>query len=168
MKLPKQLKGFNLFIEGMNQYGVTVNIKRPSVKFATEGYTPGGGAGELTVIHGIEKLTLEITSKGYDADIMREMGGAIAGKLLRYKGALQQEDSNEYLELKGEARGRIVESDPGSDEQGKGGEHKFTVELTYWKEELDGKQVTELDLLGNKISFGGNDNRAGMRAILGI
>ena len=80
---------------------------------------------EMTVVHGFEKMELEITSKGYDADMLRSMTSSINGKLIRYQGALQQEDGGTYQELKGEARGRIIEADPGSDKQGEGGEHKF-------------------------------------------
>ena len=90
------------------------------------------------------------------------------GKLIRYQGALQQEDGGTYQELKGEARGRIIEADPGSDKQGEGGEHKFKIALVYWKETLDGQEILEIDVLANKASFGGKDERAGLRKALGM
>lgn len=40
MKMPKQLKGFNLFTDGENQYGVIVDISRPKISRKTEDYTP--------------------------------------------------------------------------------------------------------------------------------
>nr|DAR86404.1 MAG TPA: FIIR2 tail protein [Caudoviricetes sp.] len=84
MKMPKQLKAFNLFVDGENQYGVTVDIQRPKISRKTEDYTPGGAMGEMTVAHGFDKLEMEITSKGYDADMLKSMSSAINGKLLRY------------------------------------------------------------------------------------
>lgn len=168
MKMPKQLKGFNLFADGENQYGVTVDITRPKITRKTEDYTPGGAMGELTVAHGFEKLELEFTSKGYDADNLKSMSSAINGKLLRYQGALQEEDGSGYKILKGEARGRIIEADAGSDKQGEGGEHKFKVALTYWKESVDGEEIVELDFLRNIAKFGGVDERAGLRQALGM
>lgn len=152
----------------MNQYGVVVDITRPKISRQTETYTPGGAMTEMTVVHGFEKLTMEITSKGYDADMLKSMSGSIGGKLLRYQGALQEEDGTGYQVLKGEARGRITEADPGSDKQGEGGEHKFTVELVYWKESVDGEPIVEIDVIANKAVFGGNDERAGLRGALGL
>ena len=104
MKMPRILKGFNLFVDGENQYGIVVDVTRPKIARKTEDYTPGGAMGEMTIVHGFEKLELEITSKGYDADMLRSMSSSINGKLIRYQGALQQEDGGEYQELKGEAR----------------------------------------------------------------
>ena len=168
MKMPKVLKGFNLFVDGENQYGVVVDITRPKISRQTETYTPGGAMTEMTVVHGFEKLTMEVTSKGYDADMLKSMSSSIDGKLLRYQGALQEEDGTGYQVLKGEARGRIIEADPGSDKQGEGGEHKFKIALVYWKETLDGQEILEFDFLANKASFGGKDERAGLRKALGM
>ena len=168
MKMPKVLKSFNLFVDGVNQYGVLVDITRPKISRQTETCTPGGWMAGMTVVHGLEKLTMEITSKGYDADILKSMSGSIGGKLLRYQGALQEEDGTSYQTLKGEARGRITEADPGRDKQGGGGEHKFAVELVYWKESLDGAPIVEIDVIANKAAFGGIDERAGLRAALGL
>lgn len=168
MKMPKILKGFNAFVDGENQYGVTVDITRPKITRKTEDYTPGGAMTEMTVVHGFEKLELEITSKGYDADMLKSMSSSISGKLIRYQGALQEEDGEAYRVLRGEARGRIIEADPGSDKQGDGGEHKFKIALTYWKEALDGEPIVEIDVIANKAAFGGKDEREGLRAALGI
>nr|DAO71247.1 MAG TPA: FIIR2 tail protein [Caudoviricetes sp.] len=168
MKMPKILKGFNAFVDGENQYGVTVDITRPKITRKTEDYTPGGGMIEMTVVHGFEKLEMEITSKGYDADMLKSMSSSISGKLIRYQGALQEEDGITCRTLRGEARGRIIEADPGSDKQGEGGEHKFKIALVYWKETLDGEPIVEIDVIGNKAAFGGKDEREGLRAALGI
>ena len=65
---------------------------------------------------------------------------------------------NEVL-LRGQAFG---------DKQGEGGEHKFKIALVYWKETLDGQEILELDVLANKASFGGQDERAGLRKALGM
>ena len=168
MQLPLILKGFNVFADGLNKYGVLMDIKRPKVAYKTEDYTPGGGLGEMTVIHGIEKLEIELTSKGYNAELFKSMSHQISGNLLRYQGALHKEDETGAGELVGEARGRIIEADPGEDKAGEGGEHKFKYALTYWKETLDGETIAEIDILNNKFIIGGRDVRAGIRKALGL
>ena len=168
MQLPRQLKGFTAFINGEDKYGIVVDIGRPKIARKTEDYTPGGAITEITAVFGFEKLELEITAKGYEADMLRSMSAAVGGTLVRYQGALQREDGADYQTLKGEARGRITEADPGSDKQGEGGEHKFKIALVYWKETLDGESVLEIDVLGNKALFNGRDERAGLRKALGL
>nr|WP_314269824.1 phage major tail tube protein [uncultured Kingella sp.] len=168
MHLPRILKGFNAFINGEDKYGIVVDISRPKISRKTEDYTPGGSMTEITAAHGFDKLEMEITAKGYEADILKSMSSTIGGTLIRYQGALQREDGAEYQILKGEARGRINEADPGSDKQGDGGEHKFKIALVFWKETLDGENIVEIDVFGNKAVFGGKDERAGLRRALGL
>ena len=158
MQLPRQLKGFTAFINGEDKYGILIDISRPKISRKTEDYTPGG----------VDKLEMEITAKGYEADMLKSMSSTIGGTLIRYQGALQQEDGEGYQQLKGEARGRIIEADPGNDKQNEGGEHKFKIALVYWKETLDGEPILEFDVLGNKAIFGGKDERTGLRRALGL
>ena len=106
MKLPLKLKGFNLFFEGLNLYGLVADVTRPKVVFKTEDYRPGGLDVDLKIEQGIEPLELEFTVGGYAAEILREMGGSIAGKVLRYQGSVEAEDDSEYGELVGEASSR--------------------------------------------------------------
>ena len=168
MKLPLKLKGFNLFFEGLNMYGMVADVTRPKVTIKTEDYRAGGMLTDVKIEQGLEALELEITAGGYTAELLREMGGTIGGKTLRYQGALQQDDSGEFAELVGEARGRLIEADAGSDKAGEGGEHKFKMALTYWRETLDGKELAEIDMLGNKVVFNGVDQKAGLRRALGL
>lgn len=168
MKLPRHLKGFNIFINGDNQYGVVMDISRPKIEREIEDYKAGGQMTEIGVAHGFKKMVMEITTKGYDADLLRQVSDEVGGTLIRYKGALQQEDGEDYGTLQGEARGRIVEYDPGTDKQGEGGESKFKMELVYWKETLDGQEILEIDVFGNVVKVGGKDLRGGLRAALGM
>ena len=168
MKLPLKLKGFNLFFEGLNMHGMLGDITRPKIAIKTEDWRAGGMLGDVKIEQGLEALEIEITVGGYAAELLREMGGTISGKTLRYQGALQQDDSAEYAELVGEARGRLIEADPGSDKAGEGGEHKFKMALTYWRETLNGKALAEIDMLGNKMAINGHDQKAGLRRALGL
>lgn len=168
MKLPRHLKGVNAFVNGNNQYGVLMDISRPKIERDIEDYKAGGQMTEMGVAHGFKKLAMELTTKGYDADLLREMNISAGATIIRYQAALQQEDGSSYQTLQGEARGRIVEYDPGTDKQGEGGESKFKLELIYWRESLDGKDIVEIDVYGNKAAFGGKDERAGLRAALGM
>ena len=157
MKLPLKLKGFNLFFEGLNLYGLVADVTRPKVVFKTEDYRPGGLDVDLKIEQGIEPLELEFT-----------VGGYVAGKVLRYQGSVEAEDDSEYGELVGEARGRLLEVDHGTDKQGDNSEVKFKMSLVYWKETINGKNVYEIDALGSKLVIGDTDLRARRRAALGL
>lgn len=168
MQLPLLLKGFNLFINGLNKHGIIVDIQRPKIALTTADYKPGGFLGTVQTVHGVEKLEMDITCGGHDADTVRLMGGTIESVVFRYQGALQAEDSDSVSELVGEGRGRILQLDNGTDKQADDGESKFKIALTYWRETIDGKEIAEIDIMSNKLSFGGHDQRAGIRAALGI
>jgi len=157
MQLPRILKSFNVFTDGLNKDGVLMTVKRPDIKFKTEDYTPGGGMGEFTVIHGIEKLELELTSKGFDLELFKSISHKINGNLLRYQGALHKEDEETYQTLVGEARGRIIETTRSEDKAAEGGEQTFKYALTYWKETVDGEVVFEADLMANKLIIEAGD-----------
>lgn len=168
MQLPRLLKGFNVFTDGLNKHGVIMTVKRPALKFKTEDFTPGGFIGELTALHGVEKLEFELTSKGYDVELFKSISHKIGGNLVRYQGSLHREDEDEHQMLVGEFRGRIIETDPGEDKAGEGGEHTFKYALTYWKETVNGETVLEIDVMNNKVIIGGRDYFAGMRKNLGL
>ena len=40
MQLPRILKSFNVFTDGLNKDGVLMTVKRPDIKFKTEDYNP--------------------------------------------------------------------------------------------------------------------------------
>ena len=88
--------------------------------------------------------------------------------MLRYQGSVEAEDDSEYGELVGEARGRLLEVDHGTDKQGDNSEVKFKMSLVYWKETINGKNVYEIDALGSKLVIGDTDLRARRRAALGL
>jgi P2 family phage contractile tail tube protein len=168
MKFPKLLKAFNIFIDGVDHHAVIVDVTRPKISFKTNDYTPGGLMGVLKTRHGIEALELQLTMGGHEADVLGMMGGSIGSKTIRYQGALEDESTGEVLELVGEARGRINEADPGTDKQGDANEHKFTVHLTYYREQVNGKTIIEIDVMNNKCFINGKDYWAEFRKALGL
>lgn len=168
MQLPRLLKSFNIFTDGLNKHGVTMTVKRPALKFKTEDYTPGGVPFELSAIHGVEKLELELVSKGYDVELFKSISHKIGGNLVRYQGSLHKEDEEEHQMLYGEFRGRIVEVEPSEDKAGEGGEHTFKYVLTYWKESVNGEDIIEIDVMNLKCIINGRDYFAGMRKNLGL
>ncbi|MFV2028884.1 phage major tail tube protein [Neisseria sp. S1] len=168
MKLPMKVKGFNLFFEGLNLHGLVVDVTRPKISFKTEAYRPGGFDVDVQIEQGLESLELEFTAGGYTAEVIREMGGSVAGKVIRYQGSLESEDESEFGELVGEARGRITEVDYGTDKQGDDTEVKFKMQLVYWRETLNGKPILEIDALGGKLQIGDKDLRADRRRRLGL
>ncbi len=168
MKLPALVKGFNLFVEGLNMHGLLVDITRPKIVFKMEEYQAGGQMTPVEVMQGLEKLELEITCGGITAEIIKSMGGTISGKTFRYQGAIEEDDTMGYKTLMGEGRGRIVELDKGDDKQGDNTETKFRIALTYWKETINGEVLTEIDARANKCFIGGVDQWSGLGQAIGL
>ena len=168
MQLPYSLKGYNMFVNGDNKYGLVADITKPKITRKTEDWEPGGGIGQFKITHGLDALEAEVTLKGYDAELVKSFGGGISGQLVRFENARQQDDLEDYIPHSCEGRGRWIEIDPGHDKQGESGEHKFKLALTYWKETFNGEVIVEIDIRQGKAVFGGKDMFAGLRQALGI
>lgn len=168
MKLPRKLKGFNAFIDGLNMDGEVTEMTRPKIARKFEDYRAGGMDGTVKVDMGSEELECELKFGGYMEEVVARVGESINGTQIRLQGALQREDSSEYDELRIELRGRFAEMDPGSDKAGDDTETSTKFNPTYYKEILNGKLLCEIDLLAGKWNTGGTDRLEGKRAALGL
>lgn len=168
MRLPRKLKGFNAFLDGLNLDGECIEMTRPKIARKFEDYRPGGMDGTAKIDMGGEELECELKFGGYMEEVIARMGESINGTQIRLQGALQREDSGDYDELRIELRGRFAEIDPGSAKAGDDTETSTKFNPTYYKEILNGKTLCEIDILAGKWFTNGTDRLAGKRKALGL
>ena len=168
MQLPRILKSFNVFTDGLNKDGVLMTVKTPGHQIQNRRLHPGRRYGRIYRHSWHRKIRAGADQQGFDLELFKSISHKINGNLLRYQGALHKEDEETYQTLVGEARGRIIETTRSEDKAAEGGEQTFKYALTYWKETVDGEVVFEADLMANKLIIGGKDVRAGIRAALGL
>ena len=136
MAIPKKLRLFTVFVDGVNHIGKVPSVTLPKVTRKTEDYQCGGmlGALDASMIVGgvVEELILKY---GGDIDEMR----------LRFVGEFYSGGTSSLLEV--EMRGRITEIDPGDAKQGDDTNHTYAIKNTYYKLSVDDKALLEIDLL---------------------
>mgnify|MGYP003596636220 FL=1 len=165
-QLPRLFKGHNIFIEGYDLRGQIGDVERPKIALKMEEYRSGGMFGTAKVVQGLEVLEMTVTVSGYAAEVLRQFGGTIDSKVIRFAGAVEKDDETGFKKVSGEAAGRITEIDQGSNSAGENGEIKFKIDLVRYSESLDGKEILYADVLQNKLRVDGKDLYQGFGAAL--
>lgn len=169
MALPKRLKSFILFNEGNAYLGEVPEVVLPKLAHDMEDYIAGGMPGKVKLQNALQAMTMEWTASGYLADSLRQFGTvSINGNLLRFQGALQQDDTGEVTTVSIVMRGRHSQIDFGTSKSGDATQIKHSTELSYYKLTMDGIDMVEIDQVNSVYIVGGVDRMAEIRTALGI
>jgi P2 family phage contractile tail tube protein len=169
MALPKKLKNFNLFVNGLSYAGLVPEVTLPKLTRKTEDYQAGGMQGPVKQALGMEGLELQWTMGGFDRETLAQWGvTTVAGLLLRFAGALQQDDTGAITALEVVVRGYHTEMDPGTAKAGDKTEIKITSALSYYKVSMNGVTVIEIDMVNSVYVVGDEDLAAAERLALGL
>lgn len=173
MALPRKLKNFNLFNDGISWLGVVSEVQLPKLARKFEDFRAGGMDGSVGIDMGQENLEMEITAGGMITQVMLQYGSTkVGGDLpvgLRFAGAYQRDDTGEVKSVEIYTRGRWQEIDMGKAKTGDSTEVKLKSRLTYYRLVEDGIPLIEIDLLNMKFIVGGViDRLAEQRRAIGL
>lgn len=169
MALPRKLKNFNVFVDGVSHIGEATEITLPKLARKMEGYRGAGMSGEASVDQGIEALSVEHTYGGFMRQAFDQFGIArIDGVLLRFAGAYQRDDTGDVDAIEVVMRGRHKEIDGGNSKAGDDTTFKITSALTYYKLTINGEDVVEIDLVNMIEVINGEDRLAEHRRAIGL
>lgn len=169
MSLPRKLKNFVLFNDGISYMGEVEEVTLPKLTRKTEDYRSGGMNGPIKLDFGMEGLKLEWTAAGFLRTLLNQWGTLTHdGVLLRFAGALQSDDLPFATPLEVTVRGRHTEIDFGNAKAGDKTAIKVTSELSYYKLTMDGVTVIEIDFVNMIEIVNGEDRLASVRLALGI
>ena len=169
MALPRKLKLFNLFLNGENFVGQVTEVTLPKLSRKMEEYRAAGMSGTVDIDLGMEKLEMEFTCGGMMREILLSFGAATHdAELLRFAGAYQREESEEVDAVEVTVRGRHKEIDMGGAKLGDDTEFKVSSSLSYYKFEMNGETLIEIDVVNMIEIIGGVDRLAKYRAAIGL
>jgi P2 family phage contractile tail tube protein len=169
MALPRILKNFNVFYNGVSFAGQVTELTLPKLTRKVDSFRPGGVNGPLSVDLGMEALELVHTYAGYMREILNDFGLAkIDGAMLRFAGAFEHEDTGDVDAIEVVVRGRHKDIDFGTAKAGEKSDFKVTSELTYYKLSINGETVVEIDLLNMIENVNGTDMLAAQRKAVGL
>lgn len=166
--IPEVLSNCAGFIDGVSFAGEMPSLTLPKVVLKTEPYRGGGMAGEVEIPTGVEKLEAGFTTNGVRREALKFFG-------LSDRTACSAVFRGSFKGLKGKVtpvivtmRGGIKEVDMGDWKPGDKAETKHNMALTYYKLEVAGRVVYEIDMLGMVLVVDGVDQLADERSALGL
>lgn len=166
--IPQTLANLNLFVDGVSFQGDVPSLTLPKLTLKTEEHRVGGMDMPVEMDQGMEKQEAAFTTTGVRRESLKFFGLADGTAFNgTFRGAFQG--------LRGKVtpvivtlRGRLKEVDLGDWKPGDKAEIKHSVAVTYYKLEVDGRLVYEIDALGMKRVINGVDQLAAQRQALGL
>ena len=169
MALPKKLKNYALFVDGVSYVGEVNEVTLPKLTRQTDDFRAGGMSGPIKSNMGMEGLELQWKAGGYLKSLLAQWGvSTTAGVLLRFAGALQSDDASGIDSLEVVVRGYHTEMDFGTAKAGDPTEIQITSALSYYRLSLNGETVIEIDLPNMIEIVNGQDLMADTRAAIGL
>ncbi|KVN24452.1 phage tail protein [Burkholderia pyrrocinia] len=166
--VPETLNNMALYVDGRGFAGRSTEVSPPKLKLKTEDYRAGGMDAPTKVDQGMEALQAGFTMGSIERDVLKFFG-------LADQSAFNGTFRGAFRDTKGKVkavamvmRGMLSEFDPGSWKPGSMSEVKYTAELTYYKMEIDGAVIHEIDVLGMTRVIDGVDQLADVRKALGM
>lgn len=166
--IPEVLFNTNMFVDGVSFAGDVPELSLPKVTVKTDGYRAGGMDGEIDMDMGLEKLECSFSTNGVRKAAMKFFGladgtafnASFRGSFKGQKGA--------FVGVTATIRGMLKELDPGSWKPGDKAEFKYAVSVSYYKLEIDGSVIYELDPVNGVRAINGVDQLMQMRQQLGL
>ncbi len=166
--IPETLANLNLFVDGISFQGDVPSLTLPKLTLKMEEHRPGGMDMPVELDMGMEKQEASFTTTGVRREALNHFGladgtefnGTFRGAFKGLKGAIKP--------VAVTLRGSLKEIDMGDWKAGDKAEIKHAVALTFYKLEVDGRVVYEIDALGMRRVINGVDQLGAQRQALGL
>lgn len=166
--LPKVLKNFTCFVDGVGYAGRVDEITLPKITVKTEEHRAGGMDAPVQIDMGMEKLEASLTFAEYTPALFAMLGLVEGNKTnIVLRGAVQGDDTNvEAVVIT--LQGGFKETDMGSWKTGSKGTLKAQVAARYYKLEINGVELIEIDIENMIRTINGKDQMAAQRKALAV
>lgn len=169
MAFPRKLKNMTLFNDGNSYLGEVPSVTLPNLSRKMEEYRGGGMNGPVKIDMGMNAIDFEWKAGGFMRDVFRQFGiTTVAGVLLRFVGAYQNDQTGAVDQVEIVIRGRHEEITPGDAKPGEDSEFGVKSACAYYKLSVNGEVDVEIDFLNMIEIVGGVDRLAEQREALGI
>lgn len=166
--IPEVLYNTNLFVDGISLQGDVPSLTLPKLTLKTDDYRAGGMDAAVEIDMGTEKLEASFTTNGVRREVLKFFGQAdLTAFNASFRGAFKGQ-KGAVKSVVATLRGGLKEVDPGEWKPGEKGEFKYAVAVTYYKLEIDGSVMFEIDPLNSIRVIDGTDQLAAVRSALGM
>lgn len=166
--IPEILNQCVMFLDGVSFSGDVPTMTPPKVTEKTEEYRGGGMSGSVDLPIGLEKMEASWTTNGIRKESLKFFGLADRTACNVVFRASFKDQKGRSKPVKVTLRGALKEIDMGDLEAGKKSEIKHAMAVTYYKLEIDGRVMYEIDVANMIQVINGVDQLAADRAALGL
>ena len=168
MALPKILRNFSLYVDGIGYAGKVTEATPPTLTIKTEPHRAGGMDAPAEIDMGMEALNLGFTLAEYDVSVLRQFGLIDQnGVQATLRGAMMA-NGEDATPIVVNATGHFKEFDPGNFVAGDNTEAQFDMGLRYYKMTIGGDVIHEIDVENMVRIINGVDQLASIRTAIGI
>lgn len=158
------LRNCTIFVDRISKIGQANEITLPVPTEKVEEMRNAGMVMPIDVPMGYEKPEASFKLTAFDPQVIVLFGLAVgAEKEFMVTGALAHEDGT-IINATAYIRGRLMSHDAGGWQSGEPSENDFSVTVRYYRLEVDGRTLIEMDPFN--VSIGGVSQTAGIRAAL--
>ena len=166
--IPETLANLNLFVDGQSFQGDVTSLTLPKLTLKTEEHRAGGMDIPIELDMGMEKMEANFTTTGVRKESLKFFGLADGNA---FNGTFRGSFKGQKGETKSvivTQRGTLKEVDMGDWKPGDKAEVKHAIAVTYYKLEVGGQLIHEIDPAGMKRVINGVDQLASQRRDLGL
>lgn len=166
--LPRTLRNFSLFVEGIGYGGRCTELTLPSLNITTEEYRAGGIDAPVEIDMGQEAMVASFVVAEYEPEIMNLVGLYDQdGTTITARGALQRNGNEDAVPITAVMTGGIKSFDPGSFEAGALTEATFEMAVRTYTLTIGGDEVYNIDAINMTRVINGTDQLQSIRAAIG-
>ncbi|WLG26008.1 phage major tail tube protein [Pseudomonas lurida] len=166
--IPEMLTNCVMFCDGVSFSGDVPSMTLPKLAIKSEEYRGGGMSGPVDLPTGLEKLEAAFTTNGVRKEALKFFGLADQTACnLVFRGSFKGQKGT-VKAVTVTLRGSLKEVDMGDWKPGDKAEIKHAVAVTYYKLEIDGRVMFEIDFANMVQVINGVDQLAAERSALGL
>ena len=166
--LVQQLKAISLFVNGIILIGVIQKVDVPEMELETDTVRLGGMDGEVDIETGQAKMECTIQLRGIHKVLAAAWGTGVPDTKIEVRGAREDFDGT-VTPVRYEMIGLATAYRHSDSLEGRGELPSTELMITphYYKHEVDGEVVQEIDVLNMIREIDGTDRLAAIRAAIG-
>lgn len=166
--VPETLTNINMFVDGKGLAGVITSLDLPKLKRKTDDSRQGGMDAPVKIGLGLEAIEASFSTKGIQPQVLKFFGIANDNGFSGFFRGAFKDINGQVKSVVATFRGMLTDQDPGSWKAGEANETKFNIGCTYYKLEIDGVSIYELDPVNCIRIINGTDEAAAERAAIGV
>lgn len=165
IRYPRMIKNFNAFLDSESFAGIAETAKLPDFKIQVAKHRAAGMDGAAPVDMGTEDMRSEVSLKEWTPSALKLIG---TRKRLVLRPAAQGQVASDADAIIATLGGLWAGLNPGELKPGSDVPMKLGLEVEYFRLEINGDEIFEIDILAGKRVVGGVDQVAALRQAMGL